>query len=306
MSETRKPLYISELTPTVVGLILSLGLAVGLTVISDSVASSWAGLVQSGIYTCVFLSGALSLALLNRLGERMAPLFTVPARAVPSGGPVPGDSPLPAKNPSLRHEQQGLHQKFIVRRADGSDNPGGKHFGCRHFVLDVDHDPYAIPALSAYARACQATHPFLAEDLRNHWGAEPDPEPPLRYSHWAFQNPHYAEHYWHEARACREELGFDPNSDDITPAQLKEAIRSLGDNDLTVVAERVCRHLPEDRVASLHFERGAAWVELEDLDGKGQQLPDPADKSLRDQLNDALVAANGWTALPGNQEDREP
>lgn len=59
-----------------------------------------------------------------------------------------------------------LHHKFDVTRTDGKSAPGEKHAGCYYFVLDVDHDPHAVTALAAYADACTATHPALAEDLR--------------------------------------------------------------------------------------------------------------------------------------------
>lgn len=80
---------------------------------------------------------------------------------------------LPERDASVSAEQQGLFHKFDVRRVDGSDQPGGKHHGCRYFVLDVDHDPCARAALTAYAAACEATHPALAADLRTKWGAMP-------------------------------------------------------------------------------------------------------------------------------------
>lgn len=60
----------------------------------------------------------------------------------------------------------GLYGKFIVRRRDKTDGPGGKHEGCFYFVLDLTHDPYALPAVRAYADACAAAYPKLAEDLR--------------------------------------------------------------------------------------------------------------------------------------------
>ena len=62
-------------------------------------------------------------------------------------------------------KHKGLHKKFNVTRADGSSEPGGKHEDCRYFVLDIDHDPFAIPALRAYAHACAESHPDLAADL---------------------------------------------------------------------------------------------------------------------------------------------
>lgn len=78
---------------------------------------------------------------------------------------------LPERDTTKTAEQQGLFRKFDVRRVDGSDQLGGKHHGCRYYVLDVDHDPYAAAALGAYAEACKASHPELARDLREKWGA---------------------------------------------------------------------------------------------------------------------------------------
>ena len=60
---------------------------------------------------------------------------------------------------------QGLYNKFRVERVDGSDAPGGKHDGCEYFVLDLNHDPHALPALSAYEESCRNDYPLLAEDL---------------------------------------------------------------------------------------------------------------------------------------------
>ncbi len=59
-----------------------------------------------------------------------------------------------------------IHEKFVVARTDGTHIKGGKHHECFYWVLDVDHDPYALPALEAYATACRATHPTLAGELR--------------------------------------------------------------------------------------------------------------------------------------------
>lgn len=78
---------------------------------------------------------------------------------------------LPERKKRFSDEKQGLYRKFEVRRVDGSDAPGGKHHGCRYFVLDVDHDAFAPIALGAYAAACEDTHPKLARDLIEEWGA---------------------------------------------------------------------------------------------------------------------------------------
>jgi hypothetical protein len=73
--------------------------------------------------------------------------------------------------------QKGLYQKYRVERIDGSSEQGRKHESCAYFVLDLDHDPYALPALKAYARACRKEYPSLAHDLLGivvgligHWG----------------------------------------------------------------------------------------------------------------------------------------
>jgi len=61
--------------------------------------------------------------------------------------------------------KDGLYDKFIVLRVDRRDAPGEKHHKCRYFVLDVDHDEYALPALKAYAKACKEEYPQLTQDL---------------------------------------------------------------------------------------------------------------------------------------------
>ena len=62
-------------------------------------------------------------------------------------------------------KKMGLYAKFFVSRVDGRDAPGDKHHGCDYFVLDITHDPYAIPALAAYARACRKDYPALSRAL---------------------------------------------------------------------------------------------------------------------------------------------
>jgi hypothetical protein len=60
----------------------------------------------------------------------------------------------------------GFYRKFYVSRTDGTDAPGEKHDGCDYFVLDLDHDPYAWPAIRAYMEACADKYPLLAADLK--------------------------------------------------------------------------------------------------------------------------------------------
>lgn len=64
-------------------------------------------------------------------------------------------------------KDKGLYQKFYVERTDGRNRAGEKHHGCEYFVLDLNHDPLAIPALEAYEKAARvAGYYALAEDLR--------------------------------------------------------------------------------------------------------------------------------------------
>lgn len=80
---------------------------------------------------------------------------------------------LAERDPSKPAEQQGLFRKFDVRRTDGSDAPGGKHHGCRYYVLDLTHDQHAPAAMRAYAAACAVTHPLLAADIAADFGTAP-------------------------------------------------------------------------------------------------------------------------------------
>lgn len=58
-----------------------------------------------------------------------------------------------------------IHRKYVVTRTDGSSGPGGKHEDCAYFVLDLECDAFAIPALKAYAKACRKEQPALASDI---------------------------------------------------------------------------------------------------------------------------------------------
>ena len=70
---------------------------------------------------------------------------------------------------------KGIYRKFDVKRTDGSSEPGGKHENCAYFVLDLEHDEFAIPALKAYAKACAKSHPELADDIATIMAAERAP-----------------------------------------------------------------------------------------------------------------------------------
>ena len=67
--------------------------------------------------------------------------------------------------------------------------------------------------------------------------------------------------------------------------------------DLLDIANMVCRDLPEGYVANLGMEKGAAWVELLDVpDHVSIPLPDSTDKTLEEQLKDAVAVAVGLEA----------
>ena len=62
--------------------------------------------------------------------------------------------------------KQGWYDKYRVTRTDGRDrNQTDKHYQCDYFVLDISHDPLAIPALITYAKATAHKNPMLAADL---------------------------------------------------------------------------------------------------------------------------------------------
>jgi len=61
---------------------------------------------------------------------------------------------------------RGIYRKYTVYRSDGRDSPGDRHDGCDLFVLDLAHDPHAIPAILAYAKSARTDgYTSLADDL---------------------------------------------------------------------------------------------------------------------------------------------
>ncbi len=62
----------------------------------------------------------------------------------------------------------GVYRKYRVQRlGDKPDRYGRKkHEACEYYVLDLHHDPFAAPALEAYAAACEKTRVELSADLR--------------------------------------------------------------------------------------------------------------------------------------------
>lgn len=59
------------------------------------------------------------------------------------------------------------------------------------------------------------------------------------------------------------------------------------------VANLLARFLPEGWEVQMCIERGAGWVTLSNPNGDYVPLPDAGDKSLMQQLNDALSVAYG-------------
>jgi hypothetical protein len=61
-----------------------------------------------------------------------------------------------AKEAATPDRERGIYPKYMISRLDGSSEPGKKHEKCRYFVLDLDHDPHATPALFSYATSARA------------------------------------------------------------------------------------------------------------------------------------------------------
>jgi hypothetical protein len=75
----------------------------------------------------------------------------------------------------MADRKKGLYDKYKVTRIDGEDRreglrggPPGRHYGCEYFVLDLNHDPHALPAILAYASSAEEDgYRALAKDLRD-------------------------------------------------------------------------------------------------------------------------------------------
>lgn len=73
-----------------------------------------------------------------------------------------------------------------------------------------------------------------------------------------------------------------------------EELKALRAEVLKDIANTISKHTPKGYVISLCIEDGAAWVQL-GRDGEGYvDLPNSTDRTLLEQLNDALCVANGW------------
>ena len=125
-----------------------------------------------------FTASGNDCATCNGTGLLDEPLPAAPAPTPVPGGGSEGGTPIIGAIDVTWHvrngkavgtpapDPRGLHRKYRVERTDGSSAPGGKHADCAYFVLDRTHDVYAVPALRAYANACEAESPALAADLR--------------------------------------------------------------------------------------------------------------------------------------------
>ncbi len=91
--------------------------------------------------------------------------------------------------------------------------------------------------------------------------------------------------------------GFDylPNCGDLVYTRPPRAGVPDGDTGLQEVTNKVCQHIPEEMILSLCMENGAAWVELVDRDGDSLSLPESSDKSLSEQIEDALHSGLEWS-----------
>lgn len=64
------------------------------------------------------------------------------------------------------------------------------------------------------------------------------------------------------------------------------------------LANQICEFIPEGFELSINFEDGCAGVTLSTQTG-WLELPDSADKSLAEQINDALNVANSDLRIEG-------
>ena len=63
---------------------------------------------------------------------------------------------------------------------------------------------------------------------------------------------------------------------------------------LEEMVEKICKHIPEGLEISLRMENGCAYVTLGADEVGLVPLPDTTDKTLQEQLQDALLVANGY------------
>ncbi len=66
----------------------------------------------------------------------------------------------------MEDKRNKLQQKYYVERIDERDRADGDRADSKYFVLDYIHDPYSLPALEAYAQACEQDFPNLSAEIR--------------------------------------------------------------------------------------------------------------------------------------------
>jgi len=64
----------------------------------------------------------------------------------------------------MKDKNTGMYRKYEVKRLNDET---GKLKDCEFFVLDLDYDKFAVPALKAYAEACKKEYPKLAADIES-------------------------------------------------------------------------------------------------------------------------------------------
>lgn len=80
-------------------------------------------------------------------------------------GKIEGEKNKDDSAAAKQERESGIYHKYHVTRMDGTDAPGEKHHNCRYFVIDIDHDANALPALWGYALSCRFENPDLSNDL---------------------------------------------------------------------------------------------------------------------------------------------
>lgn len=153
--------------------------------------------------------------------------------------------------------QKGLYRKYEVRRTNGSSEAGGKHEHCRYFVLDLDHDAHAAPALRAYADSCEAGFPALAADLRKLAPATPAAPPQAKYEPYTGLHQPTCPYFSHEAAKGNGFADCDCAEDYVPPAA--QALVC------------VCGHLKSDhRSGDADCREREKWCECTFFEGAAQ------------------------------------
>ena len=102
-------------------------------------------------------------AALKRENKRLSKIERVARYYLENGEPELADElESLLKERTMTDKERGLYRKYRVSRLDDVE---GKHNECFYFVLDTVHDPFATPALRAYANACREEFPVLAQDI---------------------------------------------------------------------------------------------------------------------------------------------